>query len=130
MKIVTDKKVYQCEHCGKVSLGAGAMSRHERVCHENPKNKPQCWEFCKHFSESDEKQEVWKNDWCSSRVRKRKCEARNCFLLTPLCSEWKKEELRNIDDADWQQMPSIVEGCEHFCNPDDDKPFPWEAPGL
>lgn len=126
MKTLTGIKVYQCEHCGKVSLNAGALSRHERVCHSNPENKPQCWDFCVNYSDTGEKQEVRLDDYRSSKVPKRKCEARKCFLFTPLCAEWKKEHLRNIDDEDWQKMPSIVEGCEQFKNPDADKPFPWE----
>lgn len=123
MNVITDRKIYQCEHCGKVSLNAGALSRHERLCHSNPKNQPQCWQWCKHFTDTGEKKEVWKNDWQSSKVPIRRCEAKNVNLFTPLCSEWKKEELRNIDDENWGQMPSVIDGCEHFCNPDAVKPF-------
>jgi len=129
MKTLTNIKVYQCEHCGKVSLNAGALSRHERLCHENPKNKPQCWEFCVHYTQTDEKQEVEKAPGLTSRVPVRVCEAKNCLLFTPLCAEWKKEELRNIDDDNWEQMPSIVEGCEHFHNPEFDNPHPGEIWG-
>ena len=123
MRIIENRKIYQCEHCGKVSLNAGALSQHEKKCHENPKNKPQCWEWCKHYTKTDEKQEVEKAPGLTSKVPIRKCDAKKCCLFTPLCSEWKKEELRNIDEVNWEQMPSIVEGCEHFGNPDLDFDF-------
>ncbi len=121
MRTLSNIKVYQCEYCGRVSLNAGALSRHERVCHENPKNKPQCWEWCKHYTQTCETKEVWKDEQCSSAVLVRICDAKKCHLFTPLCAAWKKEELKNMDDANWEQMPSVIEGCEHFRNPD------WEG---
>lgn len=42
MQTITDKKVYQCEFCGKISLGKGAMTVHEMNCKKNPKNWIEC----------------------------------------------------------------------------------------
>ena len=42
-----EKKVYECEHCGKISKSAGAMTLHERRCRKNPNIRPLCWK-CKH----------------------------------------------------------------------------------
>lgn len=42
MKTITDKKVYQCEFCGKLSLGKGGMVVHEMNCKKNPKNWTDC----------------------------------------------------------------------------------------
>lgn len=42
MKTITDKKVYQCEFCGKLSLGKGGMVVHEMNCKKNPKNWVDC----------------------------------------------------------------------------------------
>lgn len=42
-------KVYICEHCGRKMLGAGAMSRHEKYCSDNPNNKHKCFDLCRHL---------------------------------------------------------------------------------
>lgn len=35
-------KIYQCEHCNKVSISKGAMVRHEICCRRNPSNHTPC----------------------------------------------------------------------------------------
>ena len=42
MKLVSDKKVYQCEFCNKISLSKSAMQRHELACKKNPYNIRDC----------------------------------------------------------------------------------------
>lgn len=42
MKSITDKTVYKCEFCGKLSLSKGAMTIHEINCRRNPKNWTDC----------------------------------------------------------------------------------------
>lgn len=44
---LTDKVIYKCEYCNKVSLSKGAMTLHERACGKNPKNHMMCAD-CKH----------------------------------------------------------------------------------
>lgn len=36
-------------------FGAGALSRHEKYCKENPNNKHICFEFCRHLEKSSER---------------------------------------------------------------------------
>ena len=43
------RKVYQCDHCGKWMLSAGAMGYHEKWCKKNPKNRHKCFELCRHL---------------------------------------------------------------------------------
>ena len=42
MKTITDKKVYQCEFCGRLSFRKGGMAVHEMNCKKNPKNWTDC----------------------------------------------------------------------------------------
>lgn len=42
MKTIKDKPVYQCDFCGKLSLGKGGMVVHEMNCKKNPKNWVDC----------------------------------------------------------------------------------------
>jgi hypothetical protein len=42
--------IYRCEHCNRPMFGKGAMSRHEKYCKENPNNKHECFDFCKHLN--------------------------------------------------------------------------------
>lgn len=48
------RKVYECEHCGRKMLGAGAMGRHEKWCKKNPHNRHKCFAFCKHLLRAGE----------------------------------------------------------------------------
>ena len=48
MKEITDKKVYQCEYCGRLSLSKGGMAVHERCCTKNPSNHTPC-ASCEHL---------------------------------------------------------------------------------
>jgi len=38
--------VFRCDFCNKSMLSKGAMSLHERMCKENPKNKHKCFQYC------------------------------------------------------------------------------------
>lgn len=42
MKTIKSKPVYQCDFCGKLSLGKGGMVVHEMNCKKNPKNWVDC----------------------------------------------------------------------------------------
>jgi len=48
--ITAVKKVYQCEHCKKNMLSAGAMSRHEKYCRLNPNNLHKCFDLCRNLT--------------------------------------------------------------------------------
>jgi len=43
------RKVFECEHCGKKMLSAGAMGYHEKWCKKNPHNKHKCFALCRHL---------------------------------------------------------------------------------
>lgn len=132
METLIGKKVYRCEYCGKVSLGASAMLQHERSCHNNPLNLPQCWNGCCHFVDDNKKIDVVRDTWydpngclqeISGSVHVRYCEVLKCNIFTPLVGKWKREKLSK---EGWKQMPSIVEGCEHFRYwMDDTPPLPF-----
>jgi hypothetical protein len=51
----TLRKVYQCEHCNRNMLSAGAMSRHEKFCTQNPNNWHKCFDYCDHLIKTKEK---------------------------------------------------------------------------
>lgn len=40
------RKVYECDHCGRRMLSAGAMSYHEKWCKKNPHNRHKCFALC------------------------------------------------------------------------------------
>lgn len=42
MEKITDKAVYKCSFCGKISLSKGAMIVHEINCKKNPQNGTDC----------------------------------------------------------------------------------------
>ena len=46
------RKVYQCEHCNRNMISAGAMSRHEKFCRYNPQNRHKCFDTCRHLQRS------------------------------------------------------------------------------
>lgn len=63
MKTITDKKVYQCEFCGKLSLGRGGMVVHEMNCRKNPKNWTDC-ASCEYLKSVKTKVEDSENKRC------------------------------------------------------------------
>lgn len=132
MKKIINTTIYKCEYCGKVSENAGAMHHHEHSCHKNPANMPQCWfEFCKHFTDTGEKEKLVRYSGgggydyagnCEERwevgsdIPVRKCAACGKKLYTPLVGNWKKEILSKMED--WIKMPTIdEEQCPYFENP-------------
>lgn len=48
------RKVYSCDHCQKTMLSAGAMSRHEKGCNQNPNNWHKCFDYCIHLKKETE----------------------------------------------------------------------------
>ena len=48
------RKVYQCEHCKRRMVSAGAMSRHERFCRYNPNNRHKCFDLCEFLERKTE----------------------------------------------------------------------------
>lgn len=42
MKVLENQKVYVCDHCGRKSVSAGGMNRHELACSFNPDNYNVC----------------------------------------------------------------------------------------
>ena len=46
------RKVYQCDHCSKRMLSAGAMSYHEKWCKKNPHNRHKCFALCSHLKKT------------------------------------------------------------------------------
>jgi hypothetical protein len=57
--------IYRCDFCNKPMFGAGAMSRHEKWCKNNPQNAHKCFEFCKHL----EKTTVYEDEDCAEFIR-------------------------------------------------------------
>ena len=49
------RKVYECDHCGKRMLSAGAMTRHEKGCSQNPNNWHKCFKMCVHLQKTIER---------------------------------------------------------------------------
>jgi len=45
---------YQCDYCNRKMFGAGAMSRHEKLCKRNPSNTHKCFEFCRYLNRTFE----------------------------------------------------------------------------
>ena len=52
----TLEKVYQCEYCFKKKMrSAGAMSRHEKFCTQNPNTWHKCFDYCSHLIKTSKK---------------------------------------------------------------------------
>ena len=49
MKIITNKTLYQCEHCGKKYQHKGHALKHEGYCSKNPYNNHKCFNGCMHL---------------------------------------------------------------------------------
>lgn len=116
MKIAT-KKVYECEHCGKLSYNAGAMSNHEARCKKNPSNIPLCWK-CKHKDWEPGKITITYERHTfggyfegQMSVENHSCDKRGCKLYSILTSQRKIDDLENHG---FEMMPSLTKGCADF----------------
>lgn len=123
-----EKKVYECEYCGKISKSAGAMTLHERRCRKNPNVRPLCWK-CKHchseYNGLEQKTEAieWLQGYtytggeiegsCVLNVVVCDCDKKKMFNTLGIKNENLQEELLN---RDWKCSPTESEGCEHFKN--------------
>ena len=63
MKELNNKKVYQCEHCTRVSLSKAGIKTHEHYCKHNPNRQTPC-ASCKHLIKT-----VVKKDICWRRCQ-------------------------------------------------------------
>lgn len=127
MKTLKDKKIYQCEHCKKISLNAGAMKRHEEACCKNPKNIPMCddchWidypyntnneplkqRFEVTFFEGTQAEHVNQYDLVV-------CECPFYGRLYTKLHGLLEDEV--VDEGGWMKKPSKIKGCCHFLSID------------
>lgn len=112
--------VYVCDHCGKISRSAGALTLHERCCKKNPAMRPLCY-GCKFFESSADTENVpcyygdpWEGETITFTLTPNRCIKKGCKLYNGL--RWRKERLTQIKTNLYQYapMPSVADGCEHF----------------
>lgn len=121
--------VYVCEHCGKISRSAGALTLHERWCKKNPAMRPLCYN-CKNYyeAEPDDTQpititrsmqnpffgEIISTKEISTKVfRKNKCTCLSVYLFNG-CRMYEDTKQALMGKDLWHQMPTEATGCEHF----------------
>lgn len=122
MKTLNDKTIYQCEHCKKISLNAGAMKRHEEACCKNPKNIPMCdncqwidyprdadYEFIKQrfsviFCEGSD----------AEHSNQYNLEIHECPYYGRLYTKLHGLLEEVVQDEGWMKKPSIAQGCPHY----------------
>lgn len=92
------RKVYQCDHCGKWMLSAGAMGYHEKWC-KNPKNKHKCLALS---SLEKSGSNMYTRNWVW--VFKNRC--KDVFIST-----WKTELMQHTD-----RIPQNMERMPLECN--------------
>lgn len=115
--------VYVCDHCGKISRSAGALTLHERCCKKNPAMRPLCYN-CKNYykTTAGDEQPITTTRWDPSfgeiistkEFRKNQCSFLMVYLFNgcKMYDETKKALLMGKDK--WHQMPTETTGCEHF----------------
>lgn len=108
MKIIENKPIYRCEHCGKLSLSQSGMQRHETACRKNPANWAACG-GCAHLDVTYK----WYDDKevpCSFY-----CKLKNKRMYHSKVLRFANAERRNdiISGCD-MVMPSVKDGCPDF----------------
>lgn len=77
MEKLTNKTIFKCEYCTKVSLSAAAMYSHEQRCRANPHNQYKC-ASCKNCKKIVSYSEKWaKCNHCWYLKEDRSCEHEN-----------------------------------------------------
>lgn len=116
------KKVYECEHCGKISKSAGGMAVHEKTCRRNPNVRPLCW-GCRHFDDAYDKEkehvtfitfDAWDGEYPhKADMKPSKCLIDGCKLYNRIGVHCEELEIA-LQDGDWRCCPSVSEGCPNF----------------
>lgn len=116
-----NKKVYECEHCGKISKSAGGMAVHEKTCRKNPNVRPLCWS-CRHFDNAynDEEEvtfivfDAWAGEYPrKADMRPSRCQIDRSKLYNRIGVHCEELEIA-LQDEGWRLCPTISEGCPVF----------------
>lgn len=112
--------VYVCDHCGKISRSAGALTLHERYCKKNPHNNAICYE-CNFYEGSADTEDVpcyygdpLEGETTTFTLTPNRCIKKGCKLYNGL--RWRKERLKQIKSNchNYAPMPSVLDGCPHY----------------
>ena len=108
------KEVFYCDHCKKHLFRKSAMTRHEKLCLNNPENHKKCLSGCK-FLETIEQIVSFGTDYEGDIIYKTvtsfKC-AKFDKLMFPFSIERKSLHLRFDTYADQEPMPKECDGFE------------------
>lgn len=114
--------VYVCDHCGKISRSAGALTLHERRCKKNPAMRPLCYN-CKNYYKTtvgDEQSITFiSHDPNFGEIQsmkffqKNKCTCLSVYLFNG-CRMYEETKQALMGKDLWRQMPTETTGCEHF----------------
>lgn len=114
--------VYVCDHCGKISRSAGALTLHERWCKKNPAMRPLCYN-CKNYYKTtvgDEQSITFiSHDPNFGEIQsmkffqKNKCTCLSVYLFNG-CRMYEETKQALMGKDLWHQMPTEATGCEHF----------------
>lgn len=103
---IQQETIFRCEHCNRAMFGKGAMSLHERMCKKNPKNRHQCFKYCKWLNKDINDKDGFRFFTCSNR---------ECKLYDMDLYSYKLERDYNgkkrIEQSDMIRMPLQ---CEHY----------------
>ena len=114
MTIKENVTLYKCDFCGKKLFRKHAMSNHEEVCFNNPKNFKACMD-CK-FLEKIQIDAPWNQghpDYCSNE---KQVSTFNCNkldkMMFPFSIERKKLHIKYDTYADQEPMPNQCDSHE------------------
>jgi len=120
--------VFFCEHCKKHLFRKSAMTRHEKLCLNNPENHKKCLSGCKyievikHTVIFDRYNQSYPDSYNEKIVNVFRC---NKFdkLMFPFSIERKKLHLKHDTFKDQEPMTKECKGFEHEYNLNDSDIF-------
>ena len=112
MRIET-RKVYVCEHCGRLCKTAGACGNHERNCKKNPSNIVLCFS-CKNYKQTFGNKPI---ETEHGEIDRMSCKVLDKFLLSPnyLRGKWVSvDDMQGCNGEEVVLCPTVAQGCCHY----------------
>ena len=109
MKIVKEI-IFRCEFCNKPMFNKGAMILHERMCKKNPKNRHECFKYCRHLEKKSEQIEDEDGDVIgggyslySYKLERFKANKKRMINKERMPLKCKDYEIEDGHDKDWDK---------------------------
>ena len=113
MKTLTNKTIFKCDYCNKISLNKGAMAMHEKHCKRNPNNKTMC-DDCYWMCYIYEKQHFFVETMLFDEEFD--IPIRECVFCGKMYAKLKGLLAAEVEAEGWQKQPSISRGCKYYLN--------------